>query len=105
MHLKFALSKFFVPLQLKFFEAVQDAAVAAAAEAPPRCGGLKQQRRGRGLAVLEAVYRGDAGKGNGERAKVLRGQQQTRNVTKPETERSKRNGERGTGNGNGCSLI
>ena len=70
---------------------MQDAADAAAAEAPVT-GGLKQQRRGRGLTVTKAVHCSDAGNGDGERAKVLRGRSRRRNDTKPETGSSKRNG-------------
>ena len=90
------LSKLSVPLQLKFFEAVQDAPQHQQ-QKPPATGGLKQQRRGRGLAVLEAVYRSDAGNGERERAKVLHGG----DVAAETTRSRKRDAVSGTGTGNG----
>lgn len=89
------LSKFFVPLLLKFFEAVQDAPQHQQ-QKPPRNGGLKQQRRGRGLAVTKYVHRSDAGNGDGERAKVLHGGAADAETARSRrTGRSKQNGTRG----------
>lgn len=74
---------------------MQDAAVAAAAEAPQR--GLKQQRRGRGLAILGSRIsreRGERGTGNGLRFYG--------GAADADTTRSrKRDAVSGTGTGNG----
>lgn len=75
---------------------MQDAAVAAAAEAPQR--GLKQQRRGRGIAVLGSRIsreRGERGTGNGLR--FYGGAADAETARSRRTGRSKQNGTRGRG--------
>ena len=83
-------------MQSKFFEAVQDAPQHQQ-QKPPVTGGLKQQRRGRGLAEPKAVYRRDAGNGGGKRAKVLHGGA----ADAKRHEADERDAVSGTGTGNG----
>lgn len=88
------VSKFFVTLPLKFFEAVQDAAAAAAAEAP-RNGDGRSSDAGGGLQYLKPYTAGTRGTGTGNGLRFYGGAAAAETARSRRTGRSKQNGTRG----------